>query len=224
MRRFAPVPLVALLLLAGCGAFPLKSGSDASAARTASPPAPSPTPVLPSPQAVLQPGNCYGSSASVNSTKTKALGLDSITLTVPAGWSDQTSQVTGESALLRVQAPASYGSDNASFMLLSIPGPRPGSSAHEQATEDAAGLASLPQSPVNDCAVGGQNASFYNYYDSAGNDVYRLLVLHSPASRYPFLYAVVISSQGQIDDRAAADVRAILGSWTWGIPVYDANN
>src|ERR1700730_13047991 len=143
MRRFFPIFLMAALLSVGCGAPDKATGSDASASRTASPPA-----MSPSPQAVLQPGNCYGSSSSFNSTKTKALGMDSVTLTVPAGWSDQTSQVTGEAGLLRVQAPASYGSDNASFMLVAIPGPRPGSSAREQAIEDAIGVASLAPSSV----------------------------------------------------------------------------
>jgi hypothetical protein len=83
--------------------------------------------------------------------------------------------------------------------------------------DDASGLASLgPQSSVNDCAVGAENASFYNYQDAAGNDVYRLLILHCPSTKYPPLYAVVISSQGHIDAQAASDVRGILGSWNWG--------
>ena len=215
MRRFAPALLVVVLLVVGCGAPPPLTGSDGSGSRTARPPAPSPSP----PQGVLKAGNCYGSPLTVNSTKTTGLGPDSITLTVPAGWSDQTGQETGEAAaLLRLQAPPSYGSDSAFFRLQVIPGPRPRSSAREQATEDAAGAALFLQTPVNDCVVGGQNASFYSYQDSARNDVYRLLVLHNPTSRYPFLYAVEISSQGPIDDQAAADVRAILGSWTWGPP------
>jgi hypothetical protein len=209
----------AALLLAGCGAVHTGMGSNASGTRTASPPAPSQ-----SPNAVLGPGNCTGSSPSSNSTTTKPLGPDSITLKIPIGWSDHTSEVTGIAAVLYIEAPASYGADNATLMFVVIPGPRPGSSAHEQATDDATGLAPRgPLSVVNDCIVGAEKASFYQYQDSAGNDVYRLLILHSPTSRYPFLYAVEVSSRGQIDDRAKADVRAILGSWTWGIPVYDPN-
>jgi hypothetical protein len=152
--------------------------------------------------------------------------MDSIRLTIPTGWSDHTSQVTGVAVLLYIQAPASYGADNATFMLVAIPGPRRGSSAHEQAVDDAVGYASSPGPPssVSDCTIGGEKASFYQYQDSAGHNVFKLLVLHNPASKYPFLYAVVISSQGQIDDRAKADTRAILGSWTWGIPVYDPNS
>lgn len=37
MRRFAPALILAVMLLTGCGAVPLRSGADASAARTASP-------------------------------------------------------------------------------------------------------------------------------------------------------------------------------------------
>ena len=151
--------------------------------------------------------------------------MDSITLSIPTAWSDHTSEVTGVAALVYIQAPSSYGTDNATFMLVSVPGPRVGSSAHEQATQDAAGLAPLgPQSAVHDCTVGGENASFYQYREGAAKNGYRLLILRSPTSKYPFLYAVEISGLGQIDDRAAADVRAILGSWKWGIPVYDPNS
>ena len=211
--------LVAVWVLAGCGAGS-PFGSAASGATTSN----SSTPTAPS-RGVLSVGDCTGPPTSANPTTSKSLGMDSITLRIPPGWSDQTNQVTGIAALLRVQAPADYGSDNATFMLMSIPGPRRGSSSHEQATEDAAGRVSLgPQSSVNDCTVAGEKASFYRYQDSAGNDVYRLLVLHSPISRYPFLYAVEISSRGRIDDRAGPDVLAILGSWTWGAPIYDPNS
>jgi hypothetical protein len=214
MRRAAL--LATVLLLTSCGRVQTGTGPDASAARTASPPALSPTPL----SAVLESGNCMGSpSTSSSSTRMTARG---IIFTIPPGWLDQTSQVTGEAALLRVQAPATYGSDDASFMVLAIPGHWIGSSARARAAEDAAGLASLgPQSSLNDCTVGGESASFYQYQDSAGNHVYRLLVLRCPLTTYPPLYAVVISSQGPVDDRAAADVRGILGSWNWGTNVCD---
>ena len=106
-------------------------------------------------------------------------------------------------------------------MLVTIPGPRQGSSAHEQAIEGAAGQPSLGPQSVSDCTVGGEAASFFLYESGPGNVMYKLLVLHSPASKYPFLYDVDISGRGQIDDRAAADMRGILGSWKWGAPVYD---
>jgi hypothetical protein len=151
--------------------------------------------------------------------------MDSIKLTIPGDWTDQTSQVSGVAALLRLQAPASYGTDNATFMLVSVPGPRAGSSSHEQGVEDAAGYASLgPQSSVSDCTVGGASASFYQQQYPHAEDVERLLILHSPTTKYPLLYAVEITSQGQVDDRAAAVVRAILGSWAWGPPRYDPNS
>ena len=38
-----------------------------------------------------------------------ARGTDSVTLTIPSGWSDQTSSWTRGNVLLSVQAPASYG-------------------------------------------------------------------------------------------------------------------
>jgi len=210
MRRAGWFLVAAVLFVAsGCGAVPATSTSDASSTRTASP--------IPSvsPNAFLAPGDCTGSSRSLNSTPMMARGTSGITLPMPNGWSDQTSQVTGESVLLRLQAPATYGSDKTSLMLLGLAGHWIGSS----------GLASLgPQSSVNDCTVGGEGASFYRYQDSAGNDVYRLLILHCPSTKYPPLYAVVISSQGQIDDQAAADVRGILGSWNWGGKVCDFYN
>jgi hypothetical protein len=133
--------------------------------------------------------------------------------------------VTGAGALLYIQAPATYGPDNATLLLQLIPGPRRGSSSHELAIEDAAGFTSLgPQSSVNDCSVGGEQASYYDYQDSSGNYVYRLFTLHHPMSKYPLLYVVVISSHGALDAQAKADVRAILGSWTWGAPLYDPNS
>jgi hypothetical protein len=221
MRRFAPVLVVAVLLSVGCGAVDRTTGSDASASRTASPPA-----VSPSPQALLLPGNCYGASTSPNATPTMTRGTHGMILTIPPGWSDQTGQVTGGRAVfLLVQAPATYGSDNASLTLVGLAGHWIGFSARTLAIEDAAGLASLgPQTSVSDCTLGGESASFYRYQDFAGDDVYRLLVLHCPLTRYPPLYAVEISSQGQIDDRAAADVRAILGSWNWGTNVCGLYN
>ena len=145
-------------------------------------------------------------------------------MNIPTGWTDQTSQVAGEATLLRIQAPSEYGSDSAAFMIVAIPGPKRGSSAHELAVEDAAGLASLgPQTGISDCTVGGENASFYQYQESSGTQIHRLLVLHAPTSKYPLLYAIAISSQGQVDVRAAGDIRAILGSWSWGKPIYDPN-
>jgi hypothetical protein len=164
----------------------------------------------------LESGNCTGSpSTSSSSTRMTARG---IILTIPPGWSDHTSGWSGgeTAVLLRVEAPASYGSDNASFMVVAVPGHWIGSSVHAWAIEDAAGQASLGPQSVSDCNVGSESASFYQYQDSAGNHVYRLLVLHCPMTRYPPLYSVVISGQGQIDDRAAGDVRGILGSWNWG--------
>src|SRR5689334_1904475 len=213
MRRAA---LATVWLLATCGT-PTASGADSSSTTAVGSPA-----TTPATDVVLEPGNCTGPSTSSNSTKTKALGMDRITLTVPVGWLDQTSHITGEAVLLRIQAPDTYAPSNATFMLAAIPGPRPGSSAHEQATEDAGGrTAGGSHSLVSDCVVGGEKASFYGYQDSAGSDVQRLLVLHSPSSRYPFLYVVEISSRGQIGSRTQADIRAILGSWTWGSPVYN---
>ncbi len=203
--------LVILSVIAGCGRVN-SPGDVASGAYTNSPQS-SPSP---SPSAVLQAGACTGPVTSSSSTTTKPLGLDSITLTIPTAWSDHTNEVTGAGALLFIKAPASYGPDNPTFMLQSIPGPRRGSTSHEQALEDAASFSSLgPAGPVSDCAVGGEQASFYEYHDSAGNDVFRLLVLHSPTS---------ISSQGPLDPQAAADIRAILGSWGWGTPLYDPNS
>lgn len=200
--------------LNACGRA-ISPGDVASSVRT-----PSPTS-----SAVLQAGNCVGPQSGSPTATTKPLGLDSITLSIPTTWSDQTSQVTGAGALLYIQAPASYGPDHASFMLVSVPGPRQGSSSHAQALADAAGLAPLgPQSPVLDCTVGGQQASFYDYKNSAGRDVFNLLVLHDPTSKYPFLYRVVILSPASLDTQAIADIRAILGSWTWGTPVYDPNS
>src|SRR5438093_5542611 len=183
MRRPGWFLVAAVLLvtaIAGCGAVP-GTGSDASSSRTASPP-PSP-----SPMALLVPGDCAGTLPSLGSTTTKSLGMDSITLKIPQGWSDRTSEMTRAAVLVRVQAPTTYGPDNATFTLVAIPGPKKGSSAHEQATEDAAGRASLgAQSAVNDCTIGSEIATFYSYRDSQGLDIYRLLILRSPTSRYPF--------------------------------------
>jgi hypothetical protein len=208
--------LLAYLVLASCGAPPGSSGLGASGTRTASPP-----PASSSPNAVLVAGDCTGSSTSLSSTPTTARG---ITLTIPTGWSDHTGEVSGVAALVYIQAPVSYGADNAAFMLVAVPGPRQGSSSREQAIEDAAGQASLGPQSVSDCTLGGESASFYRYQDSAGNDVYRLLVLHCPLTRYPPLYSVVISGHGQVDDRAATDVRGILGSWSWGTNLCNLYN
>lgn len=216
------VLLVAVWLLAGCGAIPISSGSDASGVRIASPSVPSP-----SQNAVLKAGDCAGSSStSPNATPTMTRGTNGgMILTIPPGWLDQTSQAAGEAVFLSVQAPAAYGSDNASLRLVGLAGHWIGFSAHRLAIEDATGFASVgPQTAVSDCTLGGESASFYQYQDSAGNHVYRLLVLHCPLTRYPPLYAVEISSQGQIDDRAAADVRAVLGSWNWGANVCGLYN
>lgn len=203
-----------------CGAVPIGPGSDASGTRTATPAS------SPSPNVVLAPGNCTGSSSSATSTLTNPLGPDSITLMIPPGWSDHTSEVTGVAALLYIRAPVSYGADNASFMLVSVPFPRQSSSSHQQAVEDAAGHASQgPVSSVNDCTIGTETASFFQFQDSFQHSAFKLFVLHNPASKYPMLYAVSIASQqGDLDAQAAGDIRAILGSWAWGRPLYDTNS
>ena len=211
------------LLVFSCGYIPHGQGSvvqTASSTRSSSPSGQASA----SPSAFLEPGNCSGPSTGSPSITTKPLGMDSISLTIPAAWSDHTSQVTGAGALLFLQAPASYGSDSVTLLVQSIPGPRPGSSSHKQAVQDAAASASLgPESPISDCTVGGEQASFYRYQDSSGSSVSKLLVLHSPTSKYPFLYVVEVSSHGAVDLQAMTDVRAILGSWTWGPPNYDPN-
>jgi len=91
-----------------------------------------------------------------------------IILTIPTGWSDHTREVTGVAALVYIRAPESYGADNATFMLVSVPGPRPGSSARQQAIDDAAGQASLGPESISDCMVGHEKASFYRYHYSTG--------------------------------------------------------
>src|SRR5438034_1600618 len=131
MRRAGWFLVAAVLFVAtGCGAIPPSAGSEASGARTTVTPAVSPSSSF---NYVLEPGDCIGPALGSNATSTKSLGMDSITLKIPPGWSDQTNQVTGVSALLRIQEPAQYGSDGTTFELDAIPGPRPGSSAHEQA-------------------------------------------------------------------------------------------
>src|SRR5947209_5917561 len=145
MGRSAP-GLVAVLLLVACGAVP---GTGASGSRTASPAPPSP-----SPNAVLAASDCTSSTASPNSTTTKPLGMDSITLSIPVGWSDHTNEVSGAPALLYIQAPMSYGADNASFLLVSVPIGRVASSSHEQSLEDASGHAPPGSAiSVNDCPI-----------------------------------------------------------------------
>jgi hypothetical protein len=132
--------------------------------------------------------------------------------------------VTGVAALLYIQAPISYGADNANFMLVSVPFGRVVSSSHQQADEDASGHAAPGSaSSVSDCTIGGETSSFYQFQDSASHDVFRLLVLHNPACQYPTLYSVQITSQGPLDTQARADIRAILGSWVWGKPLYDSS-
>ena len=219
-RATGTVFVVALAVLAlglgtGCGrAYP--SGNVASGAATTSPQQPPQSSPSPS-SGVLQAANCTGSSSGSNLTTTKPIGLDNITLKFPAAWSDHTNEVTGSGTLLFIRAPATYGQANATFMLQSIPFPRQKSSSHAQAIEDAASLAAAgSQSSVQDCTVGGDQASFYKYSDSAGNEVYRLLLIHGPSGEYPSLYRVVISSKGAADSQSASDIRAILGSWSWG--------
>jgi hypothetical protein len=214
MRRAVPA-LVAVILafVIGCGSVPRATGSDASGSRTTSSPGPSSSPTMMF-NTTFATGDCVGPpSTSPNATQKVARGID---WTVPPGWSDQTSEVTGVAALIRIQAPASYGTAAVVFEVDAVPGPRRSSSAHAQATEDASSFASAPQTQVNDCAIGGEGGAFYQYQDPGGNDIYRLLVLHCPSNQYPALYAITISSHGTIDHQAAADVRGILGSWNWG--------
>ncbi len=213
------VGLIAVCAGVSCGRFP---GSHSAASEVST--TPIATSQSPTSVAVLRPGDCTQQLSVTLTTTTKSLGMDSITLTVPSTWTNQTNNTTGDSVLLLLQAPTSYGSDRATFLLESIPGPRRGSTSHEQAIEDAAGQQSGTTATVSDCTVAGEQASFYEYRDSAGNDVYRLLILHSPTSRYPFLYVAVISSKGLLDPSAIAAVRGMLGSWRWGPPQYDPNS
>lgn len=219
MRQVGAVlsAMLSLLAISSCGYLPTdNAGTQASASRTASA-----SPVAsPSLTAVFAPGSCIDQPpASVTSGTTKPLGQDSIVLKIPTAWTDHSSDIP--TALLYVLAPNSYGSDHASFMLESLPFVHQASSSHQQAMEDASGLAGIgPQTPIYDCTSGGEQASFYSYQDSSGNDVYRLSLLHNPTSYYPKLYRVTISSSGRLDLSASSDVRAILGSWTWGQPTY----
>lgn len=224
IRRYAALAAVAfanLILTSACGRV-LSPGDVASAANTISPQAT--TSASPSSGPVVAANDCTGPSGGAPTTKTKALGLDSITMSIPAGWMDDTSKLTGGQGLLYLRAPSSYGTDDASVTLLSIPGPRRQSSSHQEAVHDAANLGASATSSVSDCQIGGQAASFYEFYDSRGNDSFRIAILHSPSSKWPFLYIFAISSHGVIDSQARVDVRSILGSWAWGPPLYDPSS
>src|SRR5438105_13853630 len=122
-------------LLAACGAVSPTSGSDASASRTTNPSA-----SVAVPGGLFLVGNCTGPLTSANSTRTKPMGEDGITVAIPPGWTDHANGVGGESKTwLYLYEPTGYGPDNATFMVQQEPLPRQVTSSHKQADEDATG-------------------------------------------------------------------------------------
>jgi hypothetical protein len=206
--------LLAALLLAGCG--PIAVGpADVSPARS-----PSSTAASPSPSQAngLGLNDC---TAAPTGNRTNPLGRDGVSIQVPPGWTKVPGDPQSETLLLQLVAPASYGSSNVVVQLHSLLGPRRGSSSTNEANLDAARWTdpSNPNprtsaGPVVGCSFGGEAAAFAQY--TYGSMVeFRIYVLHHADQQFPFLYELVVDSNGVVDRQSMGDIRSILGSWTW---------
>jgi hypothetical protein len=67
-------------------------------------------------------------------------------------------------------------------------------------------------STVHACSVGSDQAAFYGYADG-GKTYLSVVMIHSG-----FLYTVVVTGTGGIDPRVVADMKSLLGSWSWISP------
>ncbi|MGH7763606.1 MAG: hypothetical protein ACREOM_04210 [Candidatus Dormibacteraceae bacterium] len=144
------------------------------------------------------------------------MGNDLISLEVPPGWTQPTTNGPSETLLLQLDAPPAYGSDNVVLQLHSFLGPRPGSSSHDELQTDAANEVTASHwtvvGSITDCSVGGERASFVEF--SHDNTVeYRVYVLHHPDQ---LLYVIDVAGQGAIDDQSMLDAKRVMGSWNWG--------
>jgi hypothetical protein len=44
---------------------------------------------------------------------------------------------------------------------------------------------------------------------------FRIYILHHADQQFPFLYEVVVDSNGAVGTWSMADIKSMLGSWTW---------
>ena len=220
---------------AACGRAP---DDSVAASSSASPVAQAPS--APNPGPSLAAGDCVGSPKGQTSAP---LGVQGITVQIPAGWRDSGDYSQSETLLLQLSAPASYGNNQVVFQLHSLIGPRQGSSAHLQAQlakehisqavfTDAAGQSFQNPNPVTpsqivDCPVGGEGAAFFNFSVQGRLGAspqaldprtlsYWIYILHHPSQQFPLLYLVQMSGVGGVDQQSMSDVKGILGSWKWG--------
>jgi hypothetical protein len=211
MRR--ATHLVVVWFLVGCGAVHTSSGSDSSAATTVSPIAASP-----SPSSGLAFNDC---TAAPSGSRTQFLGRDGVSIQVPAGWTQGPGDAQSETLLLQVNAPPTYGPSSVVVQLHSLLGPRRGSSSINEANLDTARWTNPSNAnprtaagPAVSCAFGGEQAAFVQFAYGSTIEI-RIYVLHHADQQFPFLYEVVVDSNGAIDRTSIGDVKSMLGSWTW---------
>jgi hypothetical protein len=206
--------LLVALLFAGCGQSAV-GPADVSPSTFPSSTVASPSPSQPN---GLEPNDCTAAAAG---NRTNPLGRDGISIQVPSGWAAVASDPQSETLLLQLKAPANYGPSNVVVQLRSLLGPRRGSSSINEANLDAARWTdpSTPNrrtaaGPAVSCSFGGEAAAFVQF--TYGSMVeFRIYILHHADQQFPFLYEVVVDSNGVVDQQAMGDIKSILGSWAW---------
>jgi hypothetical protein len=206
--------LLAALLFAGCG--PIAVGpANVSPARS---PSSTAAPRSPSQANGLGLNDCTTAPAG---NRTNPLGRDGVSIQVPSGWTTVPGDPQSETLMLQLKAPPSYGPSGVVVQLHSLLGPRRGSSSINEASLDGARWTdpsiSNPRTsagPAVGCTFGGEAAAFVQF--TYGSMVeFRIYILHHADQQFPFLYEVVVDSNGAVDPQSMGDIKSILGSWTW---------
>ena len=206
MRRFSSAPFVAAVLLAGCGAVPAGTGSDASSSRTASPSA-----LAPSPSGApdsFQLGDCTYATTSGTPTQPVNDTFQTV-ISVPAGWTRQDTSQTELPFL--ITAPSTY-QYLPTTISLSAPLPTdPGQSPSTFLARLTQGT-SLDHQPLvitaspQSCVVGADSAAFLSF--TSGSKVgYMVLWFH-----FGDAYLLQLVGDGGVDRRAVQDAKAVLAS------------
>ena len=212
MRRAAQV--VAVLLLAACGAVPAGTGSDPSSSRTASPSGPMATPSG-APNAFLT-GDCTYPAAAAGTPTQPAHDTFQTAISVPYGWTLQDTSYSDTTDFL-MTAPTNYLYIPTT---ISVSAPLP----TDLGKSPSAFLDGMAQGSVvvtagtQPCSVASDPAAFLSF-TSGAKVGYMVLWFHLGDA-----YLLQLKGNGGVDQRAVQDAKGVLASITYAHNVAPPRN
>jgi hypothetical protein len=197
---------LAVLLLAACGAVAPTSGSDASAARSASPPAGYPSPTASSTRDAFLPGDC--TYPATGGARTRPVhDTFQIAISVPPGWTLQ--DISGQESDFLMAAPTSYkylpGTISVSAPWPADPNESPSAFLDRLVQGTTISVTAAAQA----CTVGSDRAAFLSF--STGATVGYMVLWF----KFDDYYLLQLTGNGGVDQRAVQDAKGVLASVTY---------